>query len=338
MDFLITELTPEQRTQLQVSERAMLALRTSMTAAKRNCFYWDWSTSGLQPCLVSVGKPIETTLLPSAGRDLEMIRTSQRQRFDSARHTLHQAMTDHDQAVDANQQLQLGNAEPMAVAILNALQEVDVLKFHRVIGTHALFAYESAAGVSFDSSSTATQDIDLLWNRQSKIEFRTAMNLYQSEISMIEVLRKADPTFRRNEENKESAVNDDSFAVDFLREDDNPKPELKDRQVVSMSDADQDILPVVAQDSEKFMQGQIFEKVVISYRGDMALMPTVDPVIFAHFKQGMSKSASRDTMKTLRDATQAEAVVHLLNRGLLKSALSPEASRAYQVEGLKIPA
>lgn len=338
MDFVITELTAAQREQLQVSERVMLALRTSMATAKRDCFYWEWTTIGGHPCLVSVGKPIETTVQQAAGRDLEKIRASQRLRFDTAQHTLHQAKADYDLAVQANQQLQLGSAEPMAVAILRALQEVDVLKFHRVIGTHALFAYESAAGVSFDSGNTSTQDIDLLWNRQRKIEFRSAMNQYQPDISMIDVLRIADPSFRRSEENKETAVNDDIFSVDFLREDDKPKPEMKDRQVVSMSDADQDILPVVAQDSEKFMQGQLFEKVVISYRGEMALMPTVDPVIFAHFKQGMSKSASRDTIKTQRDATQAKAVVHLLNSGLLKSALSPAAIHAYQVEGLNIPA
>lgn len=226
----------------------------------------------------------------------------------------------------------------MAVAILNALQQADVLKYHRVIGTHALFAYESAACVFFDSDSTATQDIDLLWNRKSKIQFRTAMDQYRPEISMLDVLRIADQSFRRNEENKESAINDDSFAVDFLREEDKPKPELKDRQVVLMSDEDRDIMPVVAKDSEKFMQGQLFEKVVISYRGEMALMPTVDPVIFAHFKQIMSRSTERETMKIQRDATQAQAVVHLLNKGLLKSALTPEIIRAYRVEGLNIPA
>lgn len=337
MDFLFTELTPEQRTQLQASERVMLTLRDCQATAKRDCYYWEWSTSGGLPCLVSVGKLNETRMLPTADRDLAVIRERQRLRFDSARHALDQAMIDHESAIEANRELKVGSAEPMAVAILKALQEVDVLKFHRVIGTHALFAYESAAGVFFDSDSTATQDIDLLWNRQRKIEFRTAMDQYQPDISMIDVLRKADPSFRRSEDNKESAVNDDSFAVDFLREDDKPKPETKDRQVVSMSDTVLDIMPVVAQDSEKFMQGQLFEKVVISYRGDMAMMPTVDPVIFAHFKQGMSRSASRDTMKTQRDATQAQAVVHLLNRGLLKSALHPEAIHAYRVDGLNIP-
>lgn len=338
MDFLITELSPEQRAQLQASENAMLALRTSQAQAKRDCYYWEWGTSEGHPCLVSVGKPEESTMLHSADRDLEVIRVRQRQRFEAARENLHQAMIDHDRAVDANRQLQLGSAEPMAVAILKALQEVDVLKFHRVIGTHALFAYESAAGVFFDSDSTATQDIDLLWNRQSKIQFRTAMDQYRPAISMIDVLRIADPSFRRSEENKESAVNDDSFAVDFLREEEKPKPELKDRQVESMSDADEDIMPVVAQDSEKFMQGQLFERVVISYHGEMAMMPTVDPVIFAHFKQVMSRSAERDALKVQRDATQSRAVVHLLNRGLLKSALTPERIQAYRVEGLNIPA
>ena len=337
MDFLINEFNDHQRTQLEASKKALLALRESQTTATRNNYYYEWSTENGCPCLVSVGKQSEIKILPAASHDLEVIRASQLQRFHEARQTLHQAMIAHDQAVEANRQLALGNADPMAIGILKALQEVDVLRFHRVIGTHALFAYESAAGVFFDTDSTATQDIDLLWNRQSKIEFRTSMDKYSPEISMIDVLRIADPTFRRSEVNLESAINDSDFAVDFLREDDKPVPETKDRQVVLMSNEEGDVIPVVGKDSEKFMQGSVFESVVISIMGDMAMMPTVDPVIFAHFKQVMSKSDERDTMKVHRDATQAQAVVHLLNSGLLKSALPQKIIQSYNVEGLKMP-
>ena len=43
MDFLITEFSQEQRTQLQISENAALALRACTETSKRDCFYWDWS-------------------------------------------------------------------------------------------------------------------------------------------------------------------------------------------------------------------------------------------------------------------------------------------------------
>nr|WP_314707561.1 hypothetical protein [uncultured Comamonas sp.] len=43
MDFLITEFSQEQRTQLLASENAALALRTCLATSKRDCYYWEWS-------------------------------------------------------------------------------------------------------------------------------------------------------------------------------------------------------------------------------------------------------------------------------------------------------
>lgn len=337
-DWYIIEFDADQRAQQQRADQVMRNLRECQRVAARDSFYWEFSSQRGKVCLVSKGKSTPRTLHSSPANDLALIQSRQWEKYDSARTNLLAAEQVYLDVVEENKNLKIGSAEPIAIQILNKLHDFGVLHFHRVIGTHALFAYQSAAGVIFDSGNTSTQDIDMLWNRQQRMAFRSVLDGVQQDISMIEVLQTVDETFYRSEENYESAKNADEFAVDFLRMEDKPRPETKDLQAVSMSDTGGDVMPVVAVGSEIFMRGQPFEKVVISYTGEMCLMPTIDPVIFAHFKQRMAASADRDPRKINRDRTQSEAVVSLLNGGLLKTTLTAEDLRGFPVEGLVLPA
>ncbi|KGG87411.1 hypothetical protein P245_20325 [Comamonas thiooxydans] len=337
-DWYITEFTAEQKEQQQRAETVMLNLRECQRVASRDNYYWEFSAEGGKVCLVSRGKVTPSTLHSSPNRDLDVIHRKQWAKYESAINNLQAAEKSYLEVVEENKDFGIGSAEPIAIQILNKLHDYGVLHFHRVIGTHALFAYQSAAGVTFDDGNTSTQDIDMLWNRKQRMEFRRVLDGVHPQISMIEVLQTVDESFQRSEENSESAINADSFSVDFLRMEDKPRPETKDLQAVCMSDTAVDVMPVVAVGSEIFMRGQPFEKVVISYTGEMCLMPTIDPVIFAHFKQRMAVSADRDPRKINRDRTQSEAVVSLLNGGLLKTTLTAEDLRGFPVEGLVLPA
>jgi hypothetical protein len=49
-----------------------------------------------------------------------------------------------------------------AARILRRLDEAGLMGRHLfVVGTHALYAYEAAAGITFESGLTATTDVDL---------------------------------------------------------------------------------------------------------------------------------------------------------------------------------
>ena len=76
----------------------------------------------------------------------------------------------------------------IVIQILNALENKGLSAYYRVIGTHALYAYEVAAGVVFDAQSTATRDVDLLWDVQQRIKL--VANLDAAGLTMLELLNK----------------------------------------------------------------------------------------------------------------------------------------------------
>lgn len=201
---------------------------------------------------------------------------------------------------------------PVAAKVLDALWRHGPLDGFLVIGTHALYAYESAAGVIFDEDVTATRDVDLFYASNREMKFAQMVKGFDS---MVDLLRQADPTFVRDEDQKESAVNAEGFSVDFLR------PEEPERFTLStsISGTEGDIYPVQALRSNVFAANPRLEEIVIGTDGTMAIIQTIDPAVFVEFKQWMSGIKEREPMKRRRDARQALVVQTLLDEGRLKS-------------------
>ena len=181
-----------------------------------------------------------------------------------------------------------------------------------VVGTHALYAYEMAAGVRIAPGALATQDVDLLWDARKRVQFLT--DIQRIDASMLRVLQRADPSFRRKELHDETAINDRGFEVDFLRrmtEGDNIHP--------FRFTADEDNLwPAQAMRASVLTEAPRFEHPVISATGTMASMCTIAPASFVEFKRWMAKEAvNRPEPKRRRDLRQADIVQSLLDEGLL---------------------
>lgn len=318
--------------QRSLSLSAMNALHKAK-AVMHSCDYeLQWVEERGERCLVRSRGDQRRTIPPSPGRDLEALHASHLDRRKQAQLTFAQAQAEYANAVAANRALGVGSVPDWVIRVLRVLHEQNLMTYYRVIGTHALYAYESAANVAFTSDTTATQDIDLLWNHEKRLQF--AQTMQKPQRSMIDVLKEADPSFERDEDNKESAINDQGFAVDFLR----PENKPKSLDAYTISDHEGDVMPVQAIDADQFMQGPIFEQAVFGMAsGEMVMLPTVDPVIFANFKQKMSQSDARDSNKRSRDATQARAVVALLNAGFLRTSLGPAQLRGFPVDGLQLP-
>lgn len=66
-----------------------------------------------------------------------------------------------------NRALRVGRVDPLVVALLNRLAGTHLSDHFRVVGTHALYAYEATAGVRLDADALATRDIDLLWDPEN---------------------------------------------------------------------------------------------------------------------------------------------------------------------------
>lgn len=201
-----------------------------------------------------------------------------------------------------NRALRVGRVAPLIVEILNRLAATNLGEHFRVVGTHALYAYESAAGVTFEDAAVATRDIDLLWDVRKRVAFATALSKVDS--SMLGVLHKVDPTFRIRNSQKYTAVNKDGFEVDIIRREqasDDPHP-------IRLSDDDEDFWVAQAPRAQELLDSPQFSAVIVATNGDMARMNTLEPMAFVRFKQWMSTLSQRDALKRRRDALQAKAV------------------------------
>lgn len=182
-----------------------------------------------------------------------------------------------------NRALRVGRVPNVVVGVINALESIGVQEHFMVVGTHALYAYETAAGVRISEEAMATRDVDMLFDTRKHIAFVTAMKKLDS--SLIGVLRKVDPSFEVVEDQLYTARNQDGFEVDIIRR--------------TAKDADPPPLRM--------------DQVVVATSGEMALMRTVHPLDFARIKQGLSRQVGRDPNKSGKDALQSRIVTELVN-------------------------
>ncbi|MBK6998425.1 MAG: hypothetical protein IPH35_00070 [Rhodoferax sp.] len=208
--------------------------------------------------------------------------TTRKRNMEARYKTLRDALTDAERL---NKALRVGRVPALVVSVLQALEDAELGAHFTVVGTHALYAYETAAGVRIVPGALATQDVDLLWDARRRVRFMTDMQ--QLDTSVLKVLQRADATFVRKEGQNETAINARGFEVDFLRR----QPEGDDPR---------------------------FEHMVVAATGRMTLMRTIAPESFVAFKRWMASTVTtRPEPKRQRDILQAGIVQRLLDEGLL---------------------
>jgi hypothetical protein len=206
-----------------------------------------------------------------------------------------------------NRALRVGRVPNVVVGVLNALERAGVQDHFMVVGTHALYAYETAAGVRIAEEAMATRDVDMLFDTRKRIAFFTAMKKLDS--SLIGLLRKLDASFQVVEGQRYTARNQDGFEVDIIRrnaKDADPHP-------LRMSDAEDDFWAVQVSMGEKLQSARRMDQVVVATSGDMALMRTVNPLDFARIKLALSQQRGRDPHKSGKDALQSRVVMALVD-------------------------
>jgi hypothetical protein len=201
-----------------------------------------------------------------------------------------------------NRALRVGRVDPLVVAILDRLAASRLGEHFRVVGTHALYAYEAAASITFDADAVATRDIDLLWDTRKRVQFAT--RLAKIDSSMLGVLKKVDSSFRIRNAQKYTAVNKDGFEVDIIRR----EPTDGDPHPVRLSDDEDDFWVAQAPNAHLLLDSPPFSAVIVASNGGMARMNTLHPLAFSKFKRWMAAQPDRDPSKRGRDALQARLV------------------------------
>ena len=273
-----------------------------------------WKTQGAYEYLVKTQRDNSQERIGPRNAQTEAIYqefTTRKSSLEDRLRTLRTALTD---AQRLNKALKVGRTPAMVIDILQALEDAGLADHFTVVGTHSLYAYESAAGVRIVQGALATQDVDLLWDARRRVRFITEME--RSEVSMLKVLQRADASFQRKEGQNETAINAKGFEVDFLRR----QPEGDDPHPFRFSDDEDDLWPVQAVRASMLTNAARFEHIVISATGRMVLMRTVAPQVFIEFKRWMAAIVpQRQDPKRRRDLRQAHIVQTLLDEGLLMS-------------------
>jgi hypothetical protein len=199
-----------------------------------------------------------------------------------------------------------GRAPEMLVKLLSRLDQAGIAEHFIVVGTHALYAYEQAAGLRIrDPGALATKDVDLLRDTRKRIQLATQMKLLSS--SMIGLLRDVDPSFRLSEHDRYKAINSKGFEIDIIRR----EARHGDTHPLKLSDHEEEFWVVQARRANDLLSGERFSCVIASTKGSMARITTISPSVFVEFKRWMADQPSREPEKRSRDRLQADIVEEL---------------------------
>jgi hypothetical protein len=305
------ELSPDQLRQYIDSESVFSAHESARAAAGELRGSMFWRTEHGKDYLVRASTKAKQQRLGPRNSETQAIFdkfTTRKTLLETRRSSLVVAMQRNQRL---NRALRVGRCPPVVVGILARLASLGLSDHFLTVGTHALYAYETAAGVRVEARVLATQDVDILFDTRKRLSFFT--RLAQHDLSLIEVLKKVDKTFEVRPDQLQTAVNASGFEVDVIRriaKDGDPHP-------LRMSPHEDDLWAVQVSSGEKMVSGQRFSQVVVATDGSMARMNTIAPQSFVRLKNRLAKSSSRDPLKRVRDNLQAQAVTELLDSQLL---------------------
>jgi hypothetical protein len=210
---------------------------------------------------------------------------------------------------DINRALAIGRVPRIGARVIRALDDAGLLGDGiRIVGTNAVFAYESASGVFVEASITTTDDLDLLFDARHRLRFASTMDF--SERNLMALLRRVDRSFERTPRTF-SARNRDGFVVDFIKPMPDP-PWANDREQIGTNDAE-DLTAVAIEGLRWLENSPPFEATAIDERGMPLRIVAPDPRAFAIHKFWLSTRPDRSAVKRQRDRAQAEAVAQLVS-------------------------
>jgi hypothetical protein len=300
------DLSETQLRQLSDAQAVFRNLLVARKAAQEVRGSMRWKTVNSKEYLVRVSAAGAEKSLGPRDQNTEQMYLAFHQRKEQAQARYKTMRERNEEMRRLNRAHRVGRTPGIVVKCLKAFEAAGIADQFLIVGTHAMYAYETAAGVRVESGALATQDLDMLFDMNKLRAFTAQLSLTKSR-SLIEVLRKADPTFRVRSDKLETAVNDTGFEIDIIRRiavGDDPHP-------LRMSDDEDDFWAVQADQGQRMPSGRKYEQMVVSATGDMASMRTLHPLDFVRLKTELSQRVGRDPFKAPKDALQARTVKQL---------------------------
>src|ERR1700678_669275 len=186
----------------------------------------------------------------------------------------------------------------LAADIVRSLDASGLLGTHLIIlGSHAMYAYEMAAGVQLKAGVLQTEDLDTLLNTKAEIELAGSLR----SAGLLGILQDVDKTFKPQRKRSFRAVNAKGFMVDLIR-----APIDSSGGFTSIG-----LVAEQLRGLEWLTALPLMTQIVIADNGFPVSFVVPEPRAFALHKLWVSLQPPRDPIKRKRDLRQAEAVVQL---------------------------
>lgn len=209
-----------------------------------------------------------------------------------------------------NRALRVGRVPNVVMNTLNALAGAGLQQHFLTVGTHALYAFETACGVRVQTEATATQDIDLLPDTRKYLKFSTTMQ--RLDTSLLSIFQKVDKTFVLRDDQKYTAVNAAGFEIDVIQRAAQSRAG-SDPHPLSVSAFEKDFWAVQVPSGQALLDDGRFSQMVVATNGNMATMHAPSPDNIVRIKTALSQAPDRDPLKSRKDLLQAQVVQQLLN-------------------------
>ena len=187
-----------------------------------------------------------------------------------------------------------------------------------VIGTNAMYAYESAAGIMFDSAIMATTDIDLMMDARLKLKIAAKERI--SDGGLMSLLKQADSSFSPVYEKGFRAVNRDGYYVDIVK----AEP--------SSLGAGDTLEATPIKSLNWLLSSPKFSDIAIGSDGAPVPIVCPDPRAYALQKLWLSSQPDRDPLKKGRDQAQAFAVASVVTNRMPQLPFLPDGLRSFPKE------
>lgn len=213
-----------------------------------------------------------------------------------------------------NVALRVGRTPNVVVGLLEEIRKAGLQDHFMVIGTNALYAFETQAGVRFSGDVMATTDMDLLWDSRKRITLISDGDEHFNKYGLIGVLKKFDSSFELQDGEEYRAANSQGYMIDLIKR--RPKSLADDKEYFQLIPNPDDFWAAKITNMDWLLSSPKFRQVVVATNGSMAEMVTVDPRAFVFYKVWLSQKDDRDPMKRPRDLAQARAVFNLVQERL----------------------
>ena len=187
----------------------------------------------------------------------------------------------------------------IAADIVRVLDSSGLLGTHLLIlGSHAIYAYEFAAGVQLKTGLLQTNDLDTLLDSKTALEIAGAVRT----AGLLGLIQRVDKSFKLAMRRSFRAVNAKGFMVDLIRAPSSVATSLGRRG---------DLIAEPLQGLEWLAEAPRMTQIVLAENGYPVRFIVPDPRVFALHKIWLSLQPTRDPMKGKRDFRQGEAVASL---------------------------